>query len=372
MLTKSIYTLSLLGLLGVLVVAWWRRWKALAVSGAALLAGVAVVLSPVILRNVAVGAPPMALAGNNAGLSFVQNNLYDFAWDRPNPVNGKEFPRIVGETDARLLPGAMAALRTHPGVRSVLWMIACKVDQVWHWWERPDNANIYYYQLHAPILKIPFTYWLAAFPGLLGLALSLRHPRRHLSLYLLVLASVTPLVLVNVMARYRLPLLMALLPFAASAAVLTTQWLRRRQWQGAASLAALIAIGFWTGRSMSAQHGPLVRYGDFGGAFLACYERPLQQALAARDYRRAADTLAEFLRHVPGDIERLGPDREPKEEQEARLAHFLMGVYRDCQSLYLQAREPALAWPFEQRAEELMLSLVHWQNRQPMPVESAH
>lgn len=370
MLTKGVYYLFCLGLMGLLVLVWWRRWKGLAISAGAMLVGVALALSPVIWRNIVVGVPPTAIAGNNAVVSFVANNLGSFSWDSPNPIDESEFPRIVGESDGSLWKGAVASLRTQPSVWSVVWMVACKFDQVWHWWERPDNTNIYYYQLHAPILKIPFTYWMAAFPGLLGLALSLRHPRRHLSLYLLLLTAVAPLVLVNVLARYRLPVLMALIPLGAFAVVQTIQWLWRRQWQGFAAIGAMIALALWTGRPMSVQHGPLIRVGDIGGTFQAYYLAPFRQAVNDKDYRRAADTLADFLRHVPGYIDRLDGAHEPREQQEAYQAYMMVCFYRDCQRFYEEAGDREKAWKYAKRADDLTLSVARWRNKQPLSERS--
>ena len=86
------------------------RWRELWMPAAATLAGFAMAVTPLAARNMAVGAPPLALAGSG-GLTFLISN--DVTYD---PVEGFDIdtPRLaelMGETGGGLLPAVEEAAR---------------------------------------------------------------------------------------------------------------------------------------------------------------------------------------------------------------------------------------------------------------------
>jgi 4-amino-4-deoxy-L-arabinose transferase-like glycosyltransferase len=328
LLVKGTFMLFGLGVLGLLAFEVRRQWKRGLTFAAALAASVLVALSPVIVRNLVVGAPPLALAGKNAVPSFVQNNLPDYTWSENVPYDVENFPRVLGEANGSLLRGMRLCFQLQPHVRSILWIFLCKFDASWHWWDRPDNINIYYYQLLAPALRLPITFWAVAVPGLVGLGLSLRQWRRHATLYLLIVTPLVQMVLFSVMARYRLPILMALLPFAAFALVQLARWGIQLKWQAAAALGAMLAIGAWTGRPMAANPS-LIRCCDATGLFRAYYEKPLDKIVAAKEYPRASEMLEEYLRFEPPVVKWMDARHPPRSHEEAAIARVFFGFYQD-------------------------------------------
>lgn len=339
LLVKGSFLAYFAGLVGILIVSDWRRWKRLAISAGSLLVGTLVMLSPLIVRNVIIGAPPMALAGKNAVPSFVQNNLPSYRWSDNVPANGPDFPRILGEANGSLFRGMSLCFKLQPNVRSILWIFCCKFDAVWHWWERPDNVNVYYYRLYAPILGLLVTYWVVVVPGLVGLVLSLRQFRRHWGLYLLILMPLTQMVLFSVMARYRLPILLGILPFAGYALVQTTRWLLAWRWEGLAAFAALVAVGAWTGRPVG-KSTTLVRTCDAAGCYRAFYELPVSKAIDARDWSSAAALLDDFLNHEPPVVGTMNARHPARCDEEWRLAQVFAGINRDCARLHHLAQHP--------------------------------
>ena len=88
------------------------------------------------------------------------------------------------------------------------------------WWgyEAPQNVNYYLFREFSQILKLPLLpFWLVAPLGLLGLALSLSRWKRFVHLYAFVVSYYLSIVIFFIIARFRLPLMPALILFAAFA-----------------------------------------------------------------------------------------------------------------------------------------------------------
>ena len=127
-----------------------------------------------------------------------------------------------------------------------------KFDGMWHWWDRPDNVDTYFYAIFAPILgRLPVTFAVLSPLAIVGLVLALRRLPQHVSLYLLVLTAMVPLLLTLPLTRFRLPLAAAALPFASYALVQTVDWFTRRKWiRGLAVIVCMFGLALWTDRPL--------------------------------------------------------------------------------------------------------------------------
>jgi 4-amino-4-deoxy-L-arabinose transferase-like glycosyltransferase len=353
-LLKSVYVPYLLGLLVVLVVVYWGRWRSMGACLAATFLGLLVALAPWIGRNAAVGATLFSVGGGKfAGITAANYNTAGISWECSSTVRPDSF-RIQAETGGKLLPAMVAALKTHPGVGSVLAMVWNKFDAMWHWWERPDNVDSYFYQLYAPMLGyLPVTFAVVSPVALVGMILAMRQFTRHIALYLLVLTAATPLLIFLVLARYRLPLAAAAIPFAAYAVAKVVDWLSHRKWGPAGiALACMAGLAFWTDRPLPSSIS-LYRSRDFADAFNAYYQGRVQQAVEAREWLRAAEVLADYTDREPPDLAGRPPHTSARNAEERAIASILADVNNDCGSLYAQAGDTAAAQRHFARAAQL-------------------
>jgi hypothetical protein len=246
------------------------------------------------VRNVAVGAPPLALAGSGA-LTFVASN--DVAYSALDGFNYDEgwLAEILGRTDGRLLPSLLETLRPHTVVTlaTVLWN---KFGAAWHWYEIPNNMNFYYIRLQAPVLAwLPITFFVLSPLSLVGLFLGLRRQWTAWPLYSLVGCHVLALTLFLVLGRLRVALVAALIPFAALAIV---QLVRSEGRVRLATIAAIIGLGIWTGRPLPGDR-PLIGVDDWISPFLIEYQGQVKQALDANNRADAAAAYLAFLTYEP-------------------------------------------------------------------------
>jgi tetratricopeptide (TPR) repeat protein len=218
-----------------LPLAWRRedRWPGLARRGGALVAGLALSLLPVALRNSVVGGD-FLLTTSQGGVNFYIGNNAGADGTYQPIVPGKQIPELERKEPARLAeqalgrplsPGevssywlgqALGWAREHPG--DFLRLQLRKLGMFWSWYEWPDAVDYYYVKTLSPALRLP----LLEFGGAVILALAgLFLARRRLGAFapalLFALGWMASTVIFFLFSRYRLPAVPALLVLGGGA-----------------------------------------------------------------------------------------------------------------------------------------------------------
>lgn len=229
-------------------------------------AGFAIAAAPLAVRNylcadefipLTTGGGVNFYIGNGPGA----NGYYSVPVYRGTPLGGtpEDQARMTAlvaerETGARLsqsgvsrfwLGAALASIRDDPGAwTSLLWR---KFQFFWNAYERANVENFYFHRRFPGVLRLPLlTFGLVAPLALLGVFLTRGRRRRLWLLYGGILAYLATALAFYVLARYRLPALPFLIPFAAAAAVdLFTLARERRRAEFALAMAALAAMAFF-------------------------------------------------------------------------------------------------------------------------------
>jgi 4-amino-4-deoxy-L-arabinose transferase-like glycosyltransferase len=323
---------------------WLGRVKA----AAALAAGLAVVLLPVLVRNRVVGedwvfttsqAGANLFIGNNAGNPTGTYAVPPFV--RPSPLYEEEdFRRFAEHSEGRRLSpsevsrfylGEVVGWAAREPAR-FLRLQAIKALAFLDHWEYPDNWSLYFVRRFSPVLRLPLVPYGAVVPfALLGSMAIFRRPRAPAQVFfvLLVAAYVASVVAFYVFSRYRFPIAFALIGLAAhGAASLWRDAVEGRGRRVAFSLlvlAAALGVSFFGKRNDEA--GDLSqRYYNLSASFLndgrlaeaeslarkAAAEGPrnhlpyltlAEVAAARKDLRAEAEALAQAYERKPGDDE---------------------------------------------------------------------
>lgn len=280
--------------------------------------GVMSSMVPVVSRNAAVGAP--LLSTSSIGPAAIATaNTVDYDPKRGFDVSLVYVPRIMAACGGRMLPAAVGAWQTHPGILSVLRQAGQKLGWAWRWYEKPNNENLYYFELHSRVLRnLPISFAVIGPLGFVGLLLALRRTASHTVLLLMAATCFLPLVLFYVLSRFRAPFVAILVPFAAYACVKIADECRRRRIVGAATMIAIVAAAaVWTTRPLPPGM-PLIRPADYA-APVAIYYVPEAQAAARRgQWGRAADLMAEALSEEAPFLRDIGlapGQRAPREDE---------------------------------------------------------
>lgn len=356
LLLQSSFVLFGCAVLGALV--WQRRRQpvVLARHAGALVLGAALALAPAIARNVAIGVRPLALS-SVAPIVFVAGNLTDSDPMYGFQVNAARAARIMAATDGRFGATVRTTLRTHASSLSYVRQLLGKLYAAGHWYEQPNNANFYYYRLHAMTLRLTVVTFAGIVGlGLVGAVLVMRQRRAAWPLLAMLLTTLVPMLLFYVLARFRTPLLATLLPLAGYTAVRTTDWLLQRCFGRAAAVLAGVAGLSFVSLQPLPPGKPRITHFDYNAPYVAYYGPLEQHARDGGDWQRAADILRDSLRYEPPEVRALGPTRRAANEHEMELVRLYMAVYRRLAANLVQAGQSAAAAAAEDRARALAVA----------------
>jgi 4-amino-4-deoxy-L-arabinose transferase-like glycosyltransferase len=201
-------------------------------------AGIALALLPAIVRNLVVGAAPLAFNGSAAA----QLALYHTARATPFELTlTPEFTRVLLIADGRPLASFIEAVKTHASVGSWLWLETLKVAYGFHGFESANDVDFYLFRQGAPVLAwLPVTIVvLVPLAAVGGFAQRLK----AWPLWVAIAGSLPTLALAAAVSRYKAPIVAALFPLAGAGVVALVAWGVRRKWQPVAAWAAL-SLGY--------------------------------------------------------------------------------------------------------------------------------
>ncbi len=231
LLSQSYFLLFLLPALA------WYAWlhrrdlKSCATGIGLVLGALLIVLAPLFVRNLRVGAPMASMASNGA-ITYIFFNSGNAAPLEPSYMHFPSTVKLMHDSGGKLLPAAIACLGSFESMGKLLKLYGQKIDGLFMWFEVPNNMSYYIYREFSPLLKaLPAPYWLVAPLGICGLFFAFwRYRWKFLPLFLMVLVSASPLFISSSLARYRSPFVILMTLLAAffvlemAKSLLTAHW----------------------------------------------------------------------------------------------------------------------------------------------------
>ncbi len=355
-----------------LLLAWWGATRRTALLAGVFALGLLAGLTPVVLRNLAVGAPPLTLAvtGSTVLAVFNSANANPYAFDiRPHAV-----APLIAQGNGQMLATALACLESFPSAAAVAVFYLKKTAGLLIPFENPDNANFYYAALEDPLLRLLPAYGTLLPLALVGLALLNRRLRELAPVMPFAAALLASILLTMTLSRYRVTLAVFLLLPAGLTLARLVAWAAAGRARAVATTLGAVASLAWASLALEgvvlgpAREADRQRYrtAEFllGAEFYArrgLYDRAIGEAmelvrrnpdpevqasgllLAARlqlhknDRARAGETLQLAARANPGDAQLLTVigDLQRDALGDAKAA---AGSYR--QALALEPLEP--------------------------------
>jgi len=244
----------------------WRQAagrRVLATRSLAFLAGMALVLAPVAVRNGLVGGAWLPTTYQGGVNFYIGNNPSADGTYRPI-VPGKQTPTLerreptrVAEQELgrKLAPGEVSSFWLHRALRfafdrpgSFARLQLRKLGRFFLWYEQPDAVDYYWVRGISPVYRLPLIeFSTLSVLAVAGLWLSRRELRRFLPCLLFAVGWTATTVAFFIFSRYRLPLVPAILPLAAiPVAGAWDAWRdRKRGWAfGVAGVAAALGLSF--------------------------------------------------------------------------------------------------------------------------------
>ncbi|MFO7675828.1 MAG: glycosyltransferase family 39 protein [bacterium] len=233
-----------------------RRTRHALIAAAAL----ATVIGPVALRNTILAREPLLTttqAGQNLYIGNGPHNRtgqYEAPpWLRASPLYEETDLRTWAETQSGrglgygelsrfYLSRTIEQLTRQPAAS--LRLLARKAVLFLNRTEIPDNYDLSFMARHSPVLRLPLPGFAVVFSlGLAGLLLFFRRSAAHRALALFLLLYAASVITFFVLARYRLPAVAALLPFAGGTTARLLDLLLARRYRRLAALLVLVLAG---------------------------------------------------------------------------------------------------------------------------------
>jgi tetratricopeptide (TPR) repeat protein len=315
-----------------IVLGYTDRVRRLSKVAAAMLAGFAIAIAPLAVRNTAVGVAPLTLA-RLGGFTFVASNGASANPDGGWEIDAPGLASFLGDTDGSLRAAVRTTLDAHTPQTfvSLLWR---KWDRTWHWFDIPNNENRYYAERQLPVLRwLPVTFWIVSPLALVGLVLGAGRVRHAWPLFVLVAFSAASVTLFVVIARQRIPLLAAAIPFAAlTVSEVVAFAAGRRVVRAVVVVGSVVLLGAWTGRPRGPEQFA-TRTADWLLPFSIEGEHAAAAAIAAQDWGRAAAAYQDYFR-------RDEPSRaEAAAAEDPTLPSTLAKMHAICADLLARAGE---------------------------------
>jgi hypothetical protein len=268
-----------LPLLVLLLMAWWvRDLRRLAILGGGLGLGLVAVLTPLIVRNLIVGVPPLSLAvtGSYALAMCNSADAEPLIYRGPSPL----FPTLMEQSGAKMANLLWLCLQSFHGIGNFLLFYLHRAAGLVVPFENPDNANFYYAALKSPVLRWLPTYTVLFPLSVVGVALSFRKLTATSPLLPVTLTTILTMTINLPMSRYRITLAALLCPFAGVTLMQGIGWVREQRVAALIASVAAVAALFTTARLLE-RH---VVFRDTDPR--AIYDRVAEFQIAARGYER--------------------------------------------------------------------------------------
>jgi len=231
-----------LPLLVLVLMAWWVRGpRRLAMLAGAFVIGLVAVLTPLIVRNLIVGVPPLSLAITGS-YGFAMCNTADaqpLFFRGPGP----SFVPLMEQSGAKMTNLLWLCLQSFHGIGNFLLFYLRRAAGLVVPLENPDNANFYYAALRSPVLRWLPTYAILFPLSVVGVGLSFRKLPATSPLLPLALTTIVTMTINLPMSRYRIALAALLCPFAGLTLVQGIRFVREQRVRALiASVAAVAAL----------------------------------------------------------------------------------------------------------------------------------
>lgn len=335
LLVHAFFMLFILGTILILLIIHRKEREKLIRSAGGAMIGVILVLTPVMIRNAALGVPVMSLS-NTGTLSFITMNNVKFesfiGWN----MSTKYLSDIMGSSNGKLFKAILPTLMTHQTIGSYLGQVWDKFHATFSWFEIPNNVNFYFYRKFAPVLNLTFLSFLILSPlALIGIALGIIKRINAWPLYLIILVFLFPMLAFMVLARYRIIFAGVLIPFAAlTISELFRSW---KGWKNWLIVLFLCGVGYWTSKPGSEKVSKITKE-DYSGAWSIHYGDTIKKALEQKQWPVISRSLKDyFTRYEPDNIKNITPFYRCKGFNEAEIFRFFSSMHESLAFIYQQA-----------------------------------
>ena len=314
--------------------------------------GVLLALAPIIARNLTVGAPwlgmtsvgPVTFAGSN-----IPQTVPAYGW-YPFHTATEALARVMFESQGSFSKSVSSSLalfgespQGYMAYPSLLWQ---KFAMIWHWFELPNNVNYYATLRYSNVLELlsclVSAWWIMSL-GVIGLVFAGRARLQIGHWVWFIICSLGTMIVFYVLSRFRAPMVVTLMPFAAYGLTQIVEMFGRRRTKAAVWLCVLsVCLCASMLRPIPNPGRPtepraLVGSDWYAFSFMAFYRPEIEGARARGDLESAVQRLEELLDECPASLEGLDLNHLPETLDDYFIAMAFVDIYPLAAELYLES-----------------------------------
>ena len=313
-----------------------------------------IVLSPLFIRNLSVGVPLTAMAGHGA-MAYIPMNTTHAAPMESFYVHMPTLVKLRHDGNGKMIKTAFLCLDTFTSFGDFWRIYKQKINGMFMWYEIPNNMNYYLYREWAPVLaQLPVRYFFIAPLGLVGLVLGFyRYRFKLIPFFLMVLASIIPILIAGNLARYRTPLVILLSLTAAYCLYKLVEWMVNKEYKQALIGGGLCAVAFlYTANTVnSAVH--LVGSNDLHVMYYFHYRDKLLKLEEEGNGEEYLATTTDLMKNLPDYYFDKTMDDPITNSKDADACLYAVNLIRMHASMLEGANRPEDAGYYTQQADIL-------------------
>ena len=212
-----------------------------------ILAGLLLILFPVIIRNYVVSGD-FVITTSQAGSNFYIGNNLKANGSYVPLISGHETPEFEGP-DAKMIAEKELGRELKPSEVSRYWFTKSfdyiknnkfhysvlmwkKIKLMFNYYEVPDSEDFYFYRQYSSILRLPLIPFGIICPlAFLGMLLLIKDYKKYSLLYVLVIANFVSIIIFYIFSRYRLPIVPLFIIFSSYAINWFTKEIIQKKWK---------------------------------------------------------------------------------------------------------------------------------------------
>jgi tetratricopeptide (TPR) repeat protein len=212
-----------------------------------ILAGILLILFPVIIRNYVVSGD-FVITTSQAGSNFYIGNNLKANGSYVPLISGHETPEFEGP-DARMIAEKELGRELKPSEVSRYWFTKSfdyiknnkfhytmlmwkKIKLFFNYYEVPDSEDFYFYRQYSSVLRLPFIPFGVICPlAFLGMLLLIKDFKKYSLLYALVFANSVSVIIFYIFSRYRLPIVPLFIIFSSYAINWFVNEIKQKEWR---------------------------------------------------------------------------------------------------------------------------------------------
>lgn len=356
LLLKSSFLVLFILLLGFVSFRMWKRKANVIKPVIAIFAGLLITICPLIIRNLSVGAPVFSSSSVGA-ITYINSNVPSY-----NPYSGFtiDFDRsaeIMQQTNGKFISSVGKSISSFDSFFDFIGLQIKKLGAVFHWNEIPNNTNFYYYKLESPALRVAFVRFpFLLFFGLIGIVFQYLKSKKLHGLHWAIVFQLAIMVGFYVISRFKMPLQVAMVPFAGFGIYSFIKVIADRNWKSAIWFLPAIILTLFVLRPLP-EHNAKIRRIDVSIPFQNEAVKRLDAAADKNDVKEIAAIYDEYIQNCPKQVLAFSKEDPPTSFRDIEITRFYQNLFNSYADICAEMGQQSKSATLKKKARKLSQSL---------------